>query len=172
MKHLVRALVALLAPAGIVLALLWFAIHVVGSSRPVAPPAAAASHTVVTRATWARQANRICGRQLRALESTMLAAVHKKTRGQVFALFARFQTTEERYLAQLRTIPPPRHDAARVRRMLDLRARILTIDRTASAALRRGDRPAFLRIGRQKIRLVRRMHAIARALGAKACAQS
>jgi hypothetical protein len=124
------------------------------------------------RATWARRANRICGRQLRALESTMRAAVHAKTEARVFVLFAHLQTADERYLAQLRAIPPPRRDATRVRRMFDLRARILTLDRAAFAALRRGHRPAFLRIERQKIRFVRRMHAIARALGAKACAES
>jgi hypothetical protein len=94
-----------------------------------------------------------------------------KTRGTLVALLAKLSTIAESDLAQLRAIPPPRHDARRIGKMLELSDRAFSIDHAAVAALERNDRAAFLRLARQELRVGRRADALATALGADTCAE-
>jgi hypothetical protein len=190
----VRALLVLIGTVAVISALVWLANGLVASPAPKTSPAQAAAAAKVhrnyislvrrlkarakrvrriraARGAWAHRANRICSSALRDVRRTIAAAAPVHTRGELFALFSKLETIEESSLAQLRAIAPPRHDARKVERMLELSSQAFAIDRAAVSALERHDRAAFVRLARQESRLVGRVDALAAGLGADICAE-
>jgi hypothetical protein len=124
------------------------------------------------RGAWARQANRICGSNLREVRAAVAATALVRTRSELVSLLSKIDTIGEDHVAQLRALAPPRHDAPRVERMLELSAQVLATDRAAIAAFGRNDRRSFVRLLKQELRLGKRLDGIAAALGADACTEN
>ena len=189
-----RVVVAILVSAVVALGLAWLGTRLFAPPAATTPPAQAAvaakadrkydvlvrrlranarraQRITAARGAWARRADRICGSTLRTFEATTRAAAPVKTRTQLLALFSKLEPIEADYLGQLRALPTPRHDAAKVQKMLELTAQELAINNDAVAAFRRNDQAGFLRLLKQELRLGARTDAIAAALGAAVCAQ-
>jgi len=124
------------------------------------------------RGAWARRANIICGRALRDIRTTTLAAAPIRTQREFITLVSKLDTIESGYIAQLRAVPQPRHDAPKVEKILELSGQALSLDRAAVSALERNDRAAFRRLARQELRVSAHVDAIAAALGAVTCTEN
>lgn len=129
-----------------------------------AEPAPAAK--AVSRRTWARRANAIC-RDLTAKASELGTP---KSRAEMLDVLRRRLDLADAALADLRELPAPRRDRARIARMLRHFARYLAFERRALAALRNGEASAFARLNGRAFAANDRGNRIARDLGARACA--
>jgi hypothetical protein len=191
----VRLFLVLAASAGLTLGIVWLAGRLLDSPATKPSPAEAAASAKVdrnyrllvrrlrargrrvhrieaARGAWARRANSICRRAVYEVKTAVAARVPAKTQTGLFALVSKVEAIEADLLRQLRALPPPRHDAARVQKMLDLSDQALVLDSSVVSALRRNDRAAARRLLRQEVRLGERANSIATALGAYVCAQS
>ena len=189
-----RLILVLAASAGLTLGVVWLAGRLLESPAPTPTAAEAAASAKVdrnyrllvkrlrargrrvhrieaARGAWARRANRICRRAVYEVKTAVAAAVPAKTQTGLFALVSKVEAIEGTALRQLRALPPPRHDAARVQKMLDLSDQALALDSAVVSALRRNDRAGARRLLRQEFRLGRRADAVANALGAYVCAE-
>jgi len=188
----VRAILVLVAAAGVTLAIVWVAGRL-SSPAPAPTPAQAAANARVdrnyrrlvrrlrvrgrrvqritaARNVWARHADRICRTFVRRAAAATATAVHAKTRNELFALLSQVEAQQTDAVRQLQALPPPRHDAAKVRTLLDLLDQAVANDQALVAALRRNDTVTAQRLTRQSQRIAGPASSIARSLGAYTCA--
>jgi hypothetical protein len=127
----------------------------------------AAPAASVSRARWVKQANAVCARLNQ--EADELGT--PQSREQLLTMLPQALALADAALAELRALPAPRRDRARIARMLDLFGRFAAIEREAVKALEAGDSAEFARRTAQAFALNDRGNRIARALGAGKCAE-
>jgi hypothetical protein len=127
-----------------------------------APPVAR-----VSRARWVKQANAVCAR----LNGDAVALGTPQSREQLLVMLPQALDLADAALAELRALPAPRRDRARIARMLDFFARFAAAEREAVKALEAGDTAEFARRTAQAFAVNDRGNRIARALGAHRCAE-
>jgi hypothetical protein len=133
----------------------------------VQPAKKAAPAPSGSRAAWVKQANAICVR----VDEDARALGTPQTRTELLQLLPRTLDLADAAVVELRALPAPRRDSARIARMLKLFARFVAVERRALAALQADDVAGFAQLNGQAFRLNDRGNRIARALGAAACAE-
>jgi hypothetical protein len=122
------------------------------------------------RNLWARRANTICRSVVRADRAALGRITRIQSPTELLDLLETLEGTSRRVLDELEALPPPPGRAARVRRMLSLYEKAFALDQAAVEAIRRGDRPGFIRVVQRELRLGELGGAIARDLDANVCA--
>jgi hypothetical protein len=135
--------------------------------RPAQPEAAPPPAGSVSRAVWAKQANAVCAQ----LNDDAEELGTPQSREALLTLLPQVLDLADAALVDLRALPAPRRDRARVARMLDLFGRFLAAQREATKALEAGDTAEFARRTAQAFAVNDRGNRIARALGAVRCAE-
>jgi uncharacterized protein YkuJ len=138
------------------------------SNRPATGEAAPATPAArVSRARWAKQANAVCARLNR--DANELGT--PQSREELLATLPQALALADAALAELRALPAPQRDRARVARMLNFFGRFAAREREAVKALEAGDTADFARRTAQAFAVNDRGNRIARALGADQCAE-
>jgi hypothetical protein len=142
-----------------------------GSEEPAPalkrPAKTAAPAPSVSRSAWARQANAIC----LSLNEDAAALGTPQSRTEMLELLPRSLDLADAALVELRALPAPRGDRREVKRMLNLFARFVSLERQALAALTGSDTAGFARFTAQAFAANNRGNAVARRLGAHQCAE-
>ena len=189
-----RPFVIVLATLGGTLAIVWIATQVLPSTahKPSAAQAAAAAkvdrdyrvlvhrlrvraHRVqrikAARGAWARRANGICGRELRALARAAAPIRTNGSKAELRNFMSNVDSIEGRSLAELQALRRPWQDRARVRKFLALSGQAQSLLHEMFSAIQSHDRRSFVRVVHEDLQVRRRADAIATALGADVCAE-
>jgi hypothetical protein len=138
------------------------------SAKKVAKEAAKAARKAERLAgrEWRKQANQICA----GLNESVAALGEPQRPEDVVALLPETVALAESALDRLRTLQPAKADARKVKLMLGEFASFARLEKNASAALANQDVERFVRLNARAFKHNDRGSAIARRLGAKACA--
>lgn len=137
---------------------------------PPPPPPPPPPPAGPTRGEWARAANAVCRRATAATTSQALALQQAQTVDQMFAASSQIVQTGLGMVDEIRALDAPPGDRAQIDRMLDGWAEVFRTVQDAVQAAAAQDVNAFTTAYARTANLAEGANAIARDLGADACA--